>query len=97
MRLALDSVVEEVLGDASGVTGARVKSLKNGETAALEARTCELPELPVDAVARLRQQAFEPLSRPGDGTIVLIERQLEPAETSSLTRTIAQSLSTVSH
>ena len=38
VRLALDSVVEEVLGDASGVTGARVKSLKNGETAALEAK-----------------------------------------------------------
>ena len=38
VRLALDSVVEEVLGDASGVTGARVKSLKNGATAALEAK-----------------------------------------------------------
>ncbi|MGH8741862.1 MAG: NAD(P)/FAD-dependent oxidoreductase, partial [Burkholderiales bacterium] len=36
--LALDSVVEEVLGDASGVTGARVKSLKSGETSALEAK-----------------------------------------------------------
>jgi thioredoxin reductase (NADPH) len=38
VRLALDSVVEEVLGDASGVTGARVKSLKSGATAALEAK-----------------------------------------------------------
>ena len=38
VRLALDSVVEEVLGDASGVTGARVKSLKSGEGAALEAK-----------------------------------------------------------
>jgi len=38
VRLALDSVVEEVLGDASGVTGARVKGLKSGETAALEAK-----------------------------------------------------------
>jgi thioredoxin reductase (NADPH) len=38
VRLALDSAVEEVLGDASGVTGARVKSLKSGETAALEAK-----------------------------------------------------------
>ena len=38
VRLVLDSVVEEVLGDASGVTGARVKSLKSGETALLEAK-----------------------------------------------------------
>ena len=38
VRLVLDSVVEEVLGDASGVTGARVKSLKSGATTVLEAR-----------------------------------------------------------
>jgi thioredoxin reductase (NADPH) len=38
VRLALDSVVEEVLGDASGVTGARVKSLKSGAASALEAK-----------------------------------------------------------
>jgi thioredoxin reductase (NADPH) len=38
VRLVLDSVVEEVLGDGSGVTGARVKSLKSGETAVLEAK-----------------------------------------------------------
>jgi len=36
--LVLDAVVEEVLGDASGVTGARVRSLKTGETTALEAK-----------------------------------------------------------
>jgi thioredoxin reductase (NADPH) len=38
VRLALDSVVEEVLGDATGVTGARVKNLKTGETGTLEAK-----------------------------------------------------------
>ena len=38
VRLVLDSVVEEVLGDASGVTGARVKGLKSGETTVLEAK-----------------------------------------------------------
>ena len=38
VRLALDSVVEEVLGDASGVTGARVKSLKSGAATVLEAK-----------------------------------------------------------
>ncbi|OGA42259.1 MAG: thioredoxin-disulfide reductase [Betaproteobacteria bacterium RIFCSPLOWO2_12_FULL_68_19] len=38
VRLVLDGVVEEVLGDASGVTGARVKSLKSGETTVLEAK-----------------------------------------------------------
>jgi len=38
VRLVLDSVVEEVLGDASGVTGARVKSLKSGATTVLEAK-----------------------------------------------------------
>jgi thioredoxin reductase (NADPH) len=38
VRLALDSVVEEVLGDATGVIGARVKNLKTGETGALEAK-----------------------------------------------------------
>ena len=38
VRLVLDSVVEEVLGDASGVTGARVRSLKSGETTVLEAK-----------------------------------------------------------
>jgi thioredoxin reductase (NADPH) len=38
IRLVLDSVVEEVLGDASGVTGARVKNLKSGASAVLEAK-----------------------------------------------------------
>ena len=38
VRLVLDGVVEEVLGDASGVTGARVKSPKSGETTVLEAK-----------------------------------------------------------
>ena len=38
IRLVLDSVVEEVLGDASGVTGARVKNLKSGSSTALEAK-----------------------------------------------------------
>ena len=38
VRLVLDSVVEEVLGDASGVTGARVKSLKSGAASVLEAK-----------------------------------------------------------
>ncbi|MBI4123487.1 MAG: thioredoxin-disulfide reductase [Betaproteobacteria bacterium] len=38
VRLVLDGVVEEVLGDASGVTGARVKSLKSGGTTVLEAK-----------------------------------------------------------
>ena len=38
VHLVLDSAVDEVLGDASGVTGVRVKSLKSGETTALEAK-----------------------------------------------------------
>ena len=38
VRLVLDSVVEEVIGDASGVTGARVKSLKTGATTVLQAK-----------------------------------------------------------
>jgi thioredoxin reductase (NADPH) len=38
VRLVLDSVVEEVLGDASGVTGARVKNLKSGSSTVLEAK-----------------------------------------------------------
>ena len=38
IRLVLDSVVEEVLGDASGVTGVRVKNLKSGEAASLSAK-----------------------------------------------------------
>ena len=38
VRLVLDAAVEEVLGDASGVTGARVKNLKTGAASALEAR-----------------------------------------------------------
>jgi thioredoxin reductase (NADPH) len=38
IRLVLDSVVEEVLGDASGVTGARVRNLKSGSSTALEAK-----------------------------------------------------------
>jgi thioredoxin reductase (NADPH) len=37
VRLLLDSVVEEVIGDSSGVTGARVKSLKTGATTVLQA------------------------------------------------------------
>jgi thioredoxin reductase (NADPH) len=36
--LELDAVIEEVLGDKSGVTGARVKSLKTGAAKALEAK-----------------------------------------------------------
>ncbi|MGQ0545400.1 MAG: thioredoxin-disulfide reductase [Betaproteobacteria bacterium] len=38
VRLVLDSVVEEVLGDASGVTGARIRGLKTGQAIALEAK-----------------------------------------------------------
>jgi thioredoxin reductase (NADPH) len=38
VRLALDSVVEEVLGDAGGVTGVRVKGVKSGEPATIEAK-----------------------------------------------------------
>ena len=38
VRLVLDAVVEEVLGDASGVTGARVKHLKTGATSGIEAK-----------------------------------------------------------
>jgi thioredoxin reductase (NADPH) len=38
VRLVLDSVVEEVLGDASGVTGARVKHLRTGATSGIEAK-----------------------------------------------------------
>jgi thioredoxin reductase (NADPH) len=38
VRLVLDSVVEEVIGDASGVTGARVKSLKTGAATVLQAK-----------------------------------------------------------
>ena len=36
--LVLDSVVDEVLGDASGVTGVRVRNLKSGAGADLEAK-----------------------------------------------------------
>jgi thioredoxin reductase (NADPH) len=36
--LVLDSVVEEVLGDASGVTGVRVRNLKSGALADLQAK-----------------------------------------------------------
>ena len=36
--LLLDSVVEEVIGDASGVTGARIKSLKTGAATVLQAK-----------------------------------------------------------
>lgn len=38
VRLVLDSVVEEVIGDASGVTGARIKSLKTGAATVLQAK-----------------------------------------------------------
>jgi thioredoxin reductase (NADPH) len=38
VRLMLDSVVEEVIGDASGVTGARIKSLKTGAATVLQAK-----------------------------------------------------------
>src|SRR5688500_17235334 len=38
VRLVLDAVVEEVLGDASGVTGARVKHLKTGAASGIEAK-----------------------------------------------------------
>jgi thioredoxin reductase (NADPH) len=38
IRLVLDSVVEEVLGDASGVTGVRVKSMKSNESRSIEAK-----------------------------------------------------------
>ncbi len=38
IRLVLDSVVEEVLGDGSGVTGVRVKNLKSGEAAPIAAK-----------------------------------------------------------
>jgi succinate dehydrogenase/fumarate reductase flavoprotein subunit len=45
-----------------------VSGYQAGETAALESRSCELPDLPLDAVAELRGQAFAPLLRDGDGT-----------------------------
>jgi thioredoxin reductase (NADPH) len=38
VKLVLDSVVDEVLGDQSGVTGVRVKHLKNGDTRTIEAK-----------------------------------------------------------
>src|SRR5262245_11608786 len=38
IRLVLDAVVEEVLGDSSGVTGVRVKGLKGGDTRSLSAK-----------------------------------------------------------
>ncbi|HEX6296310.1 MAG TPA: thioredoxin-disulfide reductase [Burkholderiales bacterium] len=38
VRLVLDSVVEEVIGDASGVTGARVRSMKTGAASVLQAK-----------------------------------------------------------
>ena len=38
ISLVLDSVVEEVLGDASGVTGVRVRNLKSGKTADVAAK-----------------------------------------------------------
>jgi thioredoxin reductase (NADPH) len=38
ITLVLDAVVEEVLGDSSGVTGVRVKKLKNGETQKIDAK-----------------------------------------------------------
>ncbi len=36
IRLELDSVLDEVLGDDSGVTGIRVRNVKSGETRNLE-------------------------------------------------------------
>jgi thioredoxin reductase (NADPH) len=38
ITLALDSVVDEVLGDASGVTAVRAKSVKSGETHNIQAK-----------------------------------------------------------
>ena len=38
IRLELDAVVEEVLGDAGGVAGVRIKGLKNGTAKTLEAK-----------------------------------------------------------
>jgi thioredoxin reductase (NADPH) len=38
ISLALDAVVEEVQGDASGVTGVRVKTLKTGEERSIQAK-----------------------------------------------------------
>jgi thioredoxin reductase (NADPH) len=38
VSLALDSVVEDVLGDASGVTGVRVRNLKSGATSDVAAK-----------------------------------------------------------
>ncbi|HSH08501.1 MAG TPA: thioredoxin-disulfide reductase [Burkholderiales bacterium] len=38
IRLELDSVLDEVLGDASGVTGARVKNVKNGAARTLDVK-----------------------------------------------------------
>ena len=38
IRLQLDAVVEEVLGDSSGVTGIRIKSLKGGGSTTLAAK-----------------------------------------------------------
>jgi thioredoxin reductase (NADPH) len=38
IRLLLDAVVEEVLGDSSGVTGIRIKSLKSGGSSTLAAK-----------------------------------------------------------
>jgi thioredoxin reductase (NADPH) len=38
ISLVLDSVIEDVLGDASGVTGARVRNLKSGATIDLPAK-----------------------------------------------------------
>ena len=38
IRLVLDSVVDDVLGDTSGVTGVRVRNLKSGSTADIAAK-----------------------------------------------------------
>ena len=38
IALELDAVVEEVLGDASGVTGVRIKKLKSGDSKTLEVK-----------------------------------------------------------
>lgn len=40
MKLVLDSVLEEVLGDVSGVTGVRVKDVNTGETQDIDASGC---------------------------------------------------------
>ena len=38
IEIAWDSVIDEILGDESGVTGVRIKNVKNGETTDVEAK-----------------------------------------------------------